>query len=150
MNEIIAIIIIISLASMLGITYLAWNKATRWVAVLMIPLICSAIYFSWEGVDELRGQPTTIRPSGEFQILAIVQDPPRVIWILIKPSNKSTVVLVEIPWTEEDGEEVENVKKQLKDGIVKLGKFKGDQSGRNNIPGSLEIYDFKDGIFSKK
>lgn len=140
MDTLVAILLIIFLGLMIVLMMLSDNLYKRRIVAVIIPIICLAMYLSWQGAEEIKGHPTTIMPINEFEILAIIQNPPKVIYYLISPLGRSEPMLIVRPWTSGESKEAGIIDETLRKKKRQEAKIHTGERNDN----TLEHYDFRE------
>ena len=126
---------------MMLLAFLTWNKPTRYLAAIIIPILCLAVYKSYDAIDELKGKPTQILPEGKWLLLASFQDPPNKIYLLVQLLDQDEPIYIVIPWKKEEGTDVAGSEERMKEGVPRMGEFKKGNGTKKEYD-KLEMYDF--------
>lgn len=152
MSAVSIVIAILSISVCILLAIVAYNKATRWISVLVVPMLCVAAYLGWTSAEDLKGKPTKNLYTENAMLLGSSASPPQWIYVWIQPLDTSEPLLMSIPFTERLAKQMAQANKDMCEGKpqgVKGIPRKGDPStdedaeeqGQGNSP-TLEVYDF--------
>ena len=152
MNAIGVVILILSISICILLAIVVYNKATRWIATLIVPLLCVAGYFGWTSAEDLKGRATSNVYSDRALFLGSFASPPQRIYVWIQPLDTDEPILMSVPFTENLAQRMAQANKDMCEGkpqatrgVPGQGKSDDDdeknKNGQGNNP-SLEVYDF--------
>lgn len=152
MNSIGLVIVILSISISILLAIVVYNKTTRWIAALVVPLLCVAGYIGWNSAEDLKGRATNIVYEESAMFLGSVANPPHKIYVWIQPLDSNEPLLMSLPFTErlakrmaQANKDVCEGKPQATKGVPGNGESEDDDSssekGQTSTP-SLEVYDF--------
>jgi len=142
MSALLIIILIFGISVMVLLTFVSWNSRTRKLVALLIPLLCLSLYKASDSIQELKGHPTTMLPTGKWILLSSFQDPPKYIYLLVQLLDQDEPLYLVIPWSKKAGDDVEDATGQGKNGKIKTGQFKKVMNGQGTEIDDPEFYDF--------
>lgn len=151
MTSLAAVIIILAISVCILLAIVVYNKATRWIAALIVPLLCIAAYLGWNSAESLKGWPTKNVYNDDALYLGSMAAPPKYIYVWVQPLATDEPILMSMPFTQQLAEKLAQANKDLCEGKpqgtrgAKLGE---NSSETDNTDGqlsgskSIEIYEF--------
>ena len=112
------------------LTIAAKTKQTQIIAAIVLPLLVLSGYFTYNGIQELRGKPTFIIPkNNRFFLITSFENKPKSIYLWLLPKGSNTPLYVEIPWSDEGSKKINKAKKDTEQGnIIEVFGF-GNSTG---------------------
>lgn len=153
MSSITLVIAILSISTCILLSIVAYNRATRWIAAVIIPALCVAAYLGWNSAEDLKGYATTKIYEDDALFLGSVAAPPKFIYVWVQPLNTDETILMSVPFSESFAVRMAQANKDLCEGKPQGVKGQGKKSNREdakeadefldgNGPVTLEVYDF--------
>lgn len=161
MSSITLIIAILSISTCILLAIVAFNRATRWIAAVIIPALCMAAYLGWNSAEDLKGYATTKIYEDDALFLGSFAAPPKYVYVWVQPLNTDETILMSVPFTESFAVQMAKANKNLCEGKPQGIKGRGTKSNKDdakeaddfldgNGPVTLEVYDFNIRIRSGK
>lgn len=153
MSSISIVIAILSISVCILLAIVVYNKATRWIAALIVPSLCIAAYLGYGSAEDLKGLPTKRMYLDNALLLGSSAAPPQWIYVWIQPLDTSEPLLISVPFTERLAKQMAQANKDICEGKpqgvkgIPSNDKQGDEDDDSNDQGrsyhqTLEIYDF--------
>ena len=151
MTNLAAVLAILSISICILLAIVVYNRTTRWIAALVIPMICVAAYLGWNSANDIKGYPTKKIYQEDALYLGSIAAPPKYIYVWIQPLATDEPILMAMPFTQSKAEQMAKANKDLcegkpqgtrgrsgTDGSTEEGNTDSQLSGKD----SLEVYEF--------
>lgn len=112
--SIVITILVVSICILLAIV--VYNNATRWVAAVILPMLCLAGYLGWNSADDLRGKPTKKLYNDDAMFLGSTVDMPNYIYVWIQPLGGAEPILISMPFSQKLAAKMAQANKDMCEG----------------------------------